>query len=152
MGRYSVTGEDPATTATPGDTALNLIATTTTHRMKVYYFAISAGGTMADQLSRWIVQRSTVVGTEGAGVVPVAFDEGDPASIGDGSEGHTVEPTYTSATEFWDADVHVRATPQVQLQPDSHIVLPAVAANGVGMVGFSSNYTGTGHATMYFID
>ena len=107
---------------------------------------------MADQLQRVQVQRITALGTEASGVVPVALDPGDPASILDAGEDHSAEPTFTSATEFWDQDVHVRATPQVQLQPDSHIILPVTANNGIAIRSFSSNYTGSAHSTFHFID
>ena len=153
-GRYAVTGIQTAVEATPGETILALFPSATTTRGKIYYFSVSAGGTMADLLQRVQVQRITALGTEGAGVVPVALDPGDPASICDGAEDHSAEPTFTSATEIWDQDVHVRATPQVQLQPDSHIVLPVTANNGIAMrsFGLSSGYTGSAHATFHFID
>ena len=152
MGRYAITGAQSAVESSPGETILLLHAAAVTVRARIYYFSVSAGGTMADQLQRVQLQRISALGTEGAGVVPVGFDEGDPGSIQDGAEDHSVEPTFTSATEFWDQDVHVRATPQIQLQPDSHIVLPVTVANGIAMRSFSGSYTGSAHATMYFTE
>jgi len=154
MGRYSITGLQTAVETTPGEAILALIIAATTTRPKIFYFSVSAGGTMADQIQRVQVQRITALGTEGSGVVPVALDPGDPASIQDGAENHSSEPTYTSATELWDQDVHVRATPQVQLQPDSHLVVPATSNNGIAIrsFGLSSGYDGAAHATIHFID
>lgn len=152
MKRYSITGAQAVVETSAGETILALIIAATTTRPAIFYFSVSAGGTMADQLQRVQVQRITALGTEGAGVVPVALDPGDPASIQDGAEDHSAEPTFTSATELWEQDVHVRATPQIQLQPDSHFVVPATSSNGIAMRSFSTNYGGTAHATMHFID
>lgn len=148
--RYGVTGEQTAVETSPGETILNLFAPGTTRRGWIYYMAFSAGGTMADQVQRVQVQRTTAVGTEGAGVTPTALDGGNPAAVLDAGEDHSVEPTYTAATELWDQDVHVRATPQIQLQPDSHIVIPATTNAGVGARSFSANYTGSAHATFHY--
>ena len=149
---YAATGEQTAVEASPGETILVLHAAATSRRFSVFYLSVSAGGTMADQVQRVQAQRVTALGTEGAGVVPVALDEGNPASIQDGADDHSVEPTFTSATEFFDQDVHVRATLQLQLQPDAHWVFPVTAANGLGVRSFSSNYTGNAHATAHFYE
>ena len=85
-------------------------------------------------------------------MVPVAFDFSETASITDGAEDHSAEPTYTSATEFWDQPVHLRATPQIQLQPDAHLLLPVTTTSGIGMVGFSANYTGIAHGGFWFYE
>ncbi len=144
--QYVVTGEQTAVETSPGETILTLFASGTTRRGWMHYFTASAGGTMADQVQRVQLQRITALGTEGAGVTPALKDLGGTAAVLDGGEDHSVEPTYTAATELWDQDVHIRATPQIQLQPDSHIVLPATANAGLGMRSFSANYTGIAHA------
>ncbi len=147
---YTITTEQTAVEASPGETIGTLFTAGTTRRAWVIYMAFSAGGTMADQIQRVQAQRITALGTEGAGVVPEQNDEGETAAVFDAGEDHSAEPTFTSATEFWDNDVHVRATPQIQLQPDSHIILPATANAGLGIRSFSSNYTGNAHATVMF--
>lgn len=150
--RYGVTGQQAAVEASPGETIVNLFNTATTRRAWLFYFALSCGGTMADQVQTVQVQRTTAVGTEGGGVTPAALDPGNPAAILDAGEDHSAEPTYTAASELWEQDMHVRATPQVQLQPDSHIVIPATANNGIGVRSFSANYTGGAKATMHYME
>ena len=148
--RYAVTGLQTAVEVSAGEAILNLFSPGTTHRGEIYYMAFSAGGTMADQVQTVQVQRTTAVGTEGAGVVPAPVESGVPASILDGAEDHSVEPTYTAATELWENDMHIRALVQVQLQPDGHLVIPAVASNGIAARSFSANYTGGARATFHF--
>ena len=151
-GRYSATFNQAAVESTPGETIGQIFPSATTVRPTIYYFTVSAGGTMADGVQRVSVDRITALGTEGAGVVPVAFDEGETASITDGGENHSIEPTFTAATEFWDQPVHLRATPQIQLQPDSHIIAPATTTSGLNILSFSGTYTGIAHAGFYFYE
>ena len=151
MDRYAVTGLQAAVEVSPGEAILSLFAPGTTERGAIYYFAISTrAGTMADQVQTAQLQRTTVQGTEGAGVVPAPLDSDAPAAILDAGEDHSVEPTYTSATEFFEQDIHVRNTVQVQLQPDGHILVPATTANGVTMRSFSATYGGAAACTMHY--
>ncbi len=149
---YNVTGEQLLVETSPGETILNLFAPGTTRKAEMGYVSVSAGGTMADQVQRVQLQRTTVVGTEGAGVVPEEDDPDGPAAVFDAGEDHSAEPTYTAGTELWDEDVHVRNTPQIQLQQDMRWKLVAVANNGIGMRSFSSNYAGPAHGTMHFLE
>jgi len=151
-GKYSVTLNQADVESTPGESLGNIFPSATTVRPDIYYFTVSAGGTMTDVVMRVSVDRITALGTEGAGVVPVAFDEGETASITDGGENHSAEPTITSNTEFWDQPVHLRATPQIQLQPDSHIIAPAVTTSGINMLSFSASYVGIAHGGFYFTE
>ena len=150
--RYVATGNQAAVESTPGETILTVFADGTTVRAEAYYIALSAGGTMADQLQQFEIQRITALGTEGAGVVPAPLDGAAPAAIFDAGENHSAEPTFTSATELWEQAVHVRALAQIQLQPDGHILLPATTNAGLGIRSFSSNYTGVGDATVHFLE
>lgn len=150
--RYTVTGLQTAVETTPGETILSLFSPGTTNRGAIYYMAFSAGGTMADQLQTVQVQRTTAQGTEGAGVVPAPVDSDAPASILDGGEDHSVEPTFTAATELWEQDVHVRALAQVQLQPDGHLMIPATLNAGITTRSFSGAYGGIAHATYHFVE
>ena len=152
MDRYTVTGSQLVVETTPGETMLHLFSPGTTHRGEIHYMAFSASGAMADQVQAVQVQRSTVVGTEGTGVVPAPVDIDAPASILDGSQDHSTEPTYTAATELWDNDVHVRALAQVQLQPDGHLMIPAATDAGIGATSFSTNYAGVARTTFHFAE
>ena len=152
FGGYAITCEQTAVEGTPGEAIGVLFTAVTTRRAEVFYMSFSAGGTMADQVQRVQCLRVTALGTEGAGVVPAPLDGAAPASTFDGAEDHSIEPTYTAATEFFDQDVHVRATPQIQLQPEGRIMLPATASAGLGIRSFSANYTGNAHATVHFVE
>lgn len=152
--RYAATGNQAAVESTPGETLLTVFTSIASplSRAEVYYFAISAGGTMADQLQTVTLQRITALGTEGAGVTPAKLDLGAPAGSFDAGENHSAEPTFTAATEVWEEDVHIRALAQVQLQPDGHILLPATQNAGIGVVSYSGSYTGIANATMHYME
>ena len=152
--RYAVTGEQLVVEVSPGETILNLFNSPAAPvtRGEVFYFSASAGGTMADQLQRVQLQRTTALGTEGAGVVPADFTDTAPAGSFDGAEDHSAEPTYTAATELWEEDVHVRALAQIQLQPDGHFLMPATQNAGLGMRSFSATYGGSAHGTIHFME
>ncbi len=149
---FNVTGEQTTVETSPGETIINLFSPGTTRKAEIGYVALSAGGTMADQVQRAQIQRTTVVGTEGAGVVPGEDDPDGPAAIFDAGEDHSVEPTYTAGAELWDEDIHVRNTPQIQLQQDMRWKLVAVASNGIAIRSFSAVYTGSARATIHFLE
>jgi len=107
---------------------------------------------MNDQVQAVQVQRITALGTEGSGVVPAPVDAGAPASILDGAENHTAEPTFTAATELWEEDLHIRSTGQIQLQPDSWYKVPAALNAGIAIRTFSANYVGGARATFSFVE
>ena len=149
--RYATTGNNAAITGA-ASTSLTLHSLGTTHRAEIFYAAFSAGGTMADQVVEEIVQRLTALGTEGATAVPTPFDGAAPAAIFDGGQNHSVEPTYTAATELWDENIHVRALAQLQLQPDGHWMLPATLNAGIGSQELSAAYTGEIDVTYHFLE
>lgn len=149
---YAVTGQQLVVEASPGETMLNLfnpVASPTT-RGEVFYFSVGASGTQADQTEVVQLQRTTVVGSEGAGVVPAPFDDDAPLGEYDAGEDHSTEPTYTAATELWEEPVHVRALAQIQLQPDAHYKMPATQNTGIGMRSFSTNYAGPANGTIHY--
>ena len=150
--RYAATGQQAAVEASPGETILSLFSPVTTHRAEMIYFSLGASGVQADQTQIGQLQRTTVQGTEGAGVVPTAFDPAAPAALMDAGENHSVEPTFTAATELWEEPVHIRNTIQIQLQPDGHFIIPAVVAAGITMRSFSSNYVGAANNTMHYLE
>lgn len=149
--RYTPTGFQTAVEASPGETILNLFSTGVTHRGSIYYMAVSAGGTMADQLQTVQVQRVTVGGT-GVSVdenpPPVDFDA--PSALLQFEQDHSAEPTFTVDEQMWEQDVHVRALAQVQLQPDGHLMIPNVADAGLAMRSFSANYVGGARGTYHY--
>lgn len=149
---YVVTGNQVAVEATPGETIMNLFSPGTTRRGKIYYISLSADGSMADQLQSVQIQRTTALGTEGAGVVPAPVDPDAPPATLDGGEDHSVEPTFAAATELWQNDVHLRALAQIQLQPDGHLMIPATLNAGIGARSFSSNYVGGANTSFHYME
>ena len=154
MDRFAATGFQTAVEASPGETIINLFNSPAapTARLGIYYIALSAGGTMADVVARYIIQRTTAVGTEASGVVPENLDNGAVQGGADAGQDHSAEPTYTAATEFWENDVHLRALAQIQLQPDGHIIIPGTQNNGVGIQVYSASYVGNAQATVHFVE
>lgn len=147
--RYGATGNIAAVTASPGDTALAVLATTLT-RGRIYDILFSLGAAPADTVIQWLVRRFTAAGTEGSGVVPVALDSDAPAAQLDGAEGHTVEPTYTAATELFDEDLNQRGTFRWVAAPGGEFVVPAVASSGIGITPISAVYTGIARVTTHW--
>lgn len=147
--RYVVEGTQSAVTSSPGDTATAIIASTST-RGRLYEVDFAQGGTPADNAIQWLVRRFTAVGTEGAGVTPVALDSDAPAAQLDGAENHSAEPTFTSV--LLNIDVNQRATFRWVAAPDGEFVIPATANNGIGATPISSAYTGAATATCYYVE
>ncbi len=149
--RSIATGIQTAVEVSPGETILNLYSVGTTHRGAIYYMAFSASASMADQVQAVEVQRTTVGGT-GLAVDenPAPADSDAPAALLQFEEDHSVEPTFTTDTELWENDVHVRALAQVQLQPDGHLMIPASADGGIAARSFSTNYAAAARATFHY--
>jgi hypothetical protein len=147
--RYAATGLN-ACAASPGKTACNTFQTSNTIRPRFFDIIFGSDGTPADNALRFRVSRSTAVGTEGTGVVPVALDSADPAALMDSSEGHSAEPTYTAATEVLDVPLNQRATFRWVCAPDGEVICPATAANGLGVAAIHASYVGNCEAVMHW--
>lgn len=126
--RYSVDGQDTNTAAT---TILGLTSAATV-RPKLYDMVMGSDATPADNAAEYVLQRYTAAGTVTA-VTPQALDPGDPAALASAGEAHTVEPTYTSNAIMLQWAQNQRATFRWVAAPGGEIVLPATAANGVGV-------------------
>lgn len=127
--RYSVTGTD---TNTAGTTQLGLTSAATV-RPRVYDLVISSVATPADNAGEYFVQRYTAAGTSTA-FTPVAIDPADPASLASAGTNHSVEPTYTAGAVLLRIATNQRATVRWVAAPGGELVLPATAANGVGLL------------------
>lgn len=126
--RYSIDGQDANTAAT---TILGLTSAATV-RPKIYDLSLGSDATPADMAAEYVLQRYTAAGTSTA-VTPQALDSGDPASLASAGEAHTVEPTYTANAILLQFALNQRATYRWVAAPGGEIVLPATAANGVGL-------------------
>jgi hypothetical protein len=102
-------------------------------RLKLYQLVIGASATPADATLEWTVTRCTAAGTSTA-VTPQPLDPADAATESDAGENHTVEPTYTAATNMLTLPVNQRATyTWSALSENKMIVTPATASNGFGL-------------------
>ena len=125
---YSILGQD---TNTANTTILGLTSATTV-RPKVHYVQAGSDAT-ADNAVEYNLQRYTVAGTS-TGVTPTALDPADPAALASAGQAHSVEPTYTAGALVLGIFKHQRSTFQFWASPGREIVLPATAANGVGVL------------------
>ncbi|MCI0420081.1 MAG: hypothetical protein L0312_12795 [Acidobacteria bacterium] len=147
MPNYAATGMENAVTAAL-TTALS-IARGASRRVRIYEFTMSASGTPADNICRWVAQRFTVAPTVTA-VTPAALDPADPASITTAGENASAEGTYTAATELFDQGINQRAAYRWVAAPGGELVIPDTAAAGIGIRVLSSAYTGQADATAHF--
>lgn len=148
-GRYAATGASVGA-ASPGKTALNVFQTSNTRRGRFSDVIFGSSATPADLALTWRLSRSTAVGTEGTGVVPAPLDIGDPASLFDGAQAHSAEPTYTAATELLEVPLNQRATFRWIAAPGGEFVTPATANNGVGMAAIHASMVGATEVTMHW--
>lgn len=149
MRSYAVSGTQN-TCSSSRKTALGLISATTI-RPAIKQILIGASGTPADNALAWIVQRFTAAGTS-TGVTPKPLDPANPASIATAGENHTVEPTYTSGEVMFEISLNQKASYLWQALPGGEIILPATAANGVGVGASNATYTGALDACIHFDD
>lgn len=126
--RYSIDGQDTNTAAT----SILGLTSASTIRPKVYDLVLGSDATPADNAAEYVLQRYTAAGTVTA-VTPQALDPGDPAALASAGEAHSAEPTYTANAIMLQWAQNQRATFRWVAAPEGEIVLPATAANGVGI-------------------
>ncbi len=136
-------------------TIINLFnpAATPTSRGTIYEMLISSVATPADQSAKFYLQRTTALGTEGAGFTPNNLDPGGPAGAYDSGVGvFTVEPTYTANKELIVFSLNQRATFRWIAQPGSEIFLAASQNNGAALKTKSSTSTQAYEACILFME
>ncbi|KKL79433.1 hypothetical protein LCGC14_2014870 [marine sediment metagenome] len=145
--RYAASGAQTVT-ATPGDTVLTLIGLSLT-RGKLYDLVFGTIGTPADAFIQWLLRRFTAAGT-GTGVGEIPLDTDAPANQLTADENHTVEPTYAADSELLDFGVNVRASFRWVAAPGGELVVPATAANGIGLTPIAAGYSADVAATYHW--
>ena len=126
--RYAIDGQDTNTATT---SILGLTSATTV-RPRIFDLIMGSDATPADNAAKYVLQRYTAAGTA-TSVTPQAIDPADPAALASAGKAHTVEPTYTANAIMLHWAQNQRATFRWVAAPMSEIVLPATAANGVGI-------------------
>ena len=142
---YSIDGRDTNTAAT----SILALTSAATIRPKIHYVGVGSYGTPNDYGAEYQLGRYTAAGTATA-VVPQALDPADPASLASAGEAHSAEPTYTAAAILLSIGVHMRDNYQWFAAPGREIVLPATAANGVGLYVVAVSTPWTACAVMHF--
>jgi len=149
MDRYAASGAIAAVTASPGDTALAVLASALT-RAKIHHFALSVGGTpVADNILQWLIRRITADGV-GTAVIPTLLDPGAPAAQLTARQGYTTEPTF--GTTLFDLAVHQRSIYQWNATPGGELVIPATAGAGIGITPVHASYAGAAGAVCHWTE
>ena len=154
--RFAVNGTLNAAMGATIKTSMETHATTgatTLRRGNIYFImnAIAQAGTVADQVFSTRLQRTTAAGTASA-YIANPLDPADAAALLTSNNNHTVEPTYTANVDLLFTTQHVRATLQIHLQPDSHLIIPNTNVAGIGMQNGSAAYTGNILPTWHYME
>lgn len=130
MASYSIVGENQSA-ADPGATVLGLTSATTV-RPRVDHIIMSNFATPEESEFKWLVRRYTAAGSS-TSVTPAALDPADPAAAAAGGHNHSTEPTYTAGKSLLQVGLHQKNTTMWYAHQGKELVLPATAANGVGI-------------------
>lgn len=117
-------------TAIPSAKSIIGLTSAATVRPKLYEINLGSPATPADNAADANVKRFTATGTVTA-FTPTALDNGDPASLTAGFVNASVDPTITSNSQMLAFGWNQRAAYRWLANPDSEIVAPATASNGL---------------------
>jgi hypothetical protein len=144
MRRYSASGNTAAGTTL---VILEVIAATTT-RGRIFDLLVSSDQAPADIATKFRMVRVTTTGT-GTAFTPTALDPADPAALLSANQGtFSPIPTVTAASQLMEFALNQRATFRWVAVPDSELVIPATASNGIALYSVASGATPTISATM----
>jgi hypothetical protein len=115
------------------ETALVIVSSANDRPRVLEYKLSNVGQVTVDSNFEVQVKRFTAAGTTNP-VTPTSSDPNDPAaSLFTAGTTASIEPTYTAASPIDDTGVNPRGVYRwTAYTPDAEIVLPAVAASGVG--------------------
>jgi hypothetical protein len=146
MAKYSV---EMNRTASTSFSVGNITADATRpRRSKLYDITMGSEAAPADNVFLWTVQRCTTAGTA-TGVTPSPLDPADAATETDAAENHTGDPTYTSGAVMLSIPLNQRASYRWVAAPGGELVIPATAANGLGVRTLTSTAVAV-TATIHF--
>jgi len=129
MGVYTGRGKDTNTAST---TLVGLSQPTVAlKRLKLFYIEVLSSAS-ADNASEEVIKRSTAAGTSTA-FTPTLADPADGVASAVFGVNHSIEPTYTAASELLDVGGHQRSTFQWYAAPESELVIPVTNAAGLGL-------------------
>lgn len=115
---------------------------TPTRRGKIYDLLVGSVVTPADQAAKFLLGRTTAVGTEGSGFTPVNIDPAGPAGETDVGVGvYGGEPTFTANKTLLLFSLNQRATFRWVAAPGSELMIAATQNNGAALKTSSSTST-----------
>jgi len=104
-------------------------------RIKVEEILASCKSSPVDQEAEHHVRRTTTVGTIGTSVTPAPLDPAEAACAALAAQAHSVEPTYTAATELLKFGLNARSLFRwVAMKDIQRLIVPATANNGLGFL------------------
>jgi len=143
--RYSIDGQGLNTAA---KSILGLVSAATV-RPRLYDLTVGSPAAVADNYGEYALQRFTAAGTATA-VTPTPLDPADPAALSSAGENHTAEPTYTAGAILLRFALNQRATFRWVASPGAELVLPATAANGIGLQSLATSAAVIMDAVIHF--
>lgn len=153
MGRYSVTnqlGGTPQAIAATFKTILSMFATSgSLRRGRLVEVIVAADGSPANNALVVQVARMTADGT-GTTITPLPLDPADPAALCTAKANYTAEPTVTANSGVLEFALNQQATVRWVPDPDTRLMFPATANNGLVIRVKSASYTGTVTVTAIF--
>ncbi len=149
MGDYHVEGTQ---TVSGTDITTITIERGAAKRFKIFEF--TSGFTLASPSDNLILvdahRFDTADGT-GTGRTPNALDQADGVAVATSQQNHTIEPTtYVTDEEVWIIGQHMRATYRWVAAPGKEIVVPDIAAEGVGWLANHASATPEHIMSVYF--
>jgi hypothetical protein len=116
-------------------TALTLVSTANGRSRLLEFIYSNVGAVTVDSQFEVQLKRFTAAGTTTA-VTPTSTDPSDPAAtLFTAGSNASVEPTYTAGSVINDTGVNPRGVFRwTAYAPDSEVILPATAANGIGFL------------------
>lgn len=118
-----------------------IVNSATTVRPKIYEFNSGSDATPADQAQKFSWRRTTANFGTPANVTPNALDPGDPASLIAFSAPGGAAPTITANSDLYQWAQNARANFRWIAAPDSELVIPASATNGLALMNVVSTAT-----------
>ena len=149
MRRYN--GFSNATnTASPTAPLFAVVGVATT-RGRIYDFVVGSDATPADAATKLAFQRTITSGLGTTALVPPPLDSADPAALLlYFSAWSSTQPTVAAATSLLQITMNQRATFRWVAVPDSELVVPATAANGIALMSVVASATANyGFSTMW---
>jgi hypothetical protein len=151
MARYSVSGVQTGSGTGVADSCLDItVNASTAHRIWVEEIFVGMGGSPADNVILWLVQRITAPGTGGAAVTPVPLDPQDRAAQGVANEEITTQGNATANQELLQLLLNQRASFRWVAAPGSELVTPATTTDGFTIAATSSGVTVQSRAQAIF--